>query len=241
MQPAGVSCARGFLLRRGTALRLIGAMPLIRIDRPSRPQPGSLSRRRFIKLGASTAAFTAASWDRVLGANDRVGVGMIGCGLIGRIHTRSFMAQPDVHIVAVAETYRPRLEAAAELIGGNVSKYGDFRTLLENKAIDAVVVATPDHWHGPTTACALISPKTYNRHRPMHSLSCSTRSQSNTLAPRLLELEPEPAQCWASQVQIPGPKASCTIAALALACALSSASPADLPAQTGGQMMFQTL
>ena len=61
----------------------------------------------------------------------------------------------------------------------------------------------------------------------MHTLSCSTRSQSNTLAPHLLELEPEPAHLWASKLGTPGRKAFCTIAALTLACALSSASPAD--------------
>src|SRR5881227_4440 len=93
------------------------------------------TRRHFIKTTAAVAAFTAASWDRVLGANERIGVGIIGFGLIGRIHTRNFKAQPEAQIVGVAETYRPRLEAAAELIGGNVAKYGDFRRLLENKAI----------------------------------------------------------------------------------------------------------
>src|SRR2546426_1610133 len=81
---------------------------------------------------------------------------------------------------------------------------------------------------GPT-AGALISPKTYKRHHAMHSLSCSTRSQSNTFVPHLLDLEPELPmhRDWASQVQIPGPKAFCASAALTLACALSSASPAD--------------
>jgi len=114
-----------------------------------------LSRRRFLKSG-TVAAFTAASWGRVFGANERVGVGLIGVGLMGRIHLRNFQAQPDARIVAVAETHRPRLEAAAELAGGSPARYGDFRRLLENKAVDVVVVATPDHWHALVTmmACA---------------------------------------------------------------------------------------
>src|SRR6266571_2048509 len=81
---------------------------------------------------------------------------------------------------------------------------------------------------GPT-AGALISPKTYKRHHAMHSLSCSTRSQSNTFVPHPLNLEPELPmhRDWASKLQIPSRKAFCTIAALTLAWALSSASPAD--------------
>src|SRR6266568_6580315 len=79
---------------------------------------------------------------------------------------------------------------------------------------------------GPT-AGALISPKTYKRHHAMHSLSCSTRSQANTFAPHLPDLEPQPVHRCPSQFEIPGLKALCTIAALTLACALSSASPAD--------------
>src|SRR6266568_9498020 len=79
---------------------------------------------------------------------------------------------------------------------------------------------------GPT-AGALISPKTYKRHHAMHSLSCSTRSQANTFAPHLPDLEPQPVHRCPSQFEIPGLKALCTMAVLGLAWALSSASPAD--------------
>src|SRR5947208_16636700 len=81
---------------------------------------------------------------------------------------------------------------------------------------------------GPT-AGALISPKTYKRHHAMHSLSCFTRSQGNTLVHHLLDLELELPmhRDWASKLQIPGPKAFCASTALTLACALSIASPAN--------------
>jgi predicted dehydrogenase len=116
---------------------------------------GRITRRTFIKAGAATA-LTAASWARVYGANERIGIGMIGFGLIGRIHTRNFKAQPDVNIVGLAEVYQPRLEAAAQLVGGKVAEYRDFRRLLDNKDVDAVVISTADHWHALMTmmACA---------------------------------------------------------------------------------------
>ena len=88
------------------------------------------------------------------GANERFGIGLIGFGLIGRVHTRSFKAQSDVNLAAVADTYGPRREAAAAMVGGNVATYADFRKILDRKDIDAVVVATPDHWHALMTMLA---------------------------------------------------------------------------------------
>src|SRR5688572_7757224 len=132
-----------------------------------------ITRRRFLgEIRNSTAAglafgATALSTSRVFGANERVNVGIIGYGLIGRLHTRNFKEQPDVNVAAVAEVYQPRMDAAAELIGGDVAKYGDFRRMLDNKAIDAVVVATPDHWHALMTMMACAAGKDVYVEKPL--------------------------------------------------------------------------
>ena len=80
-----------------------------------------MKRREFIKRVAQTTAVvstTALSTSRAFGANERVGIGVIGCGLIGRIHTRSFVSLPGAQVVAVADTYQPRLDAAQMVVGG---------------------------------------------------------------------------------------------------------------------------
>ena len=90
-----------------------------------------ITRRTFIRTGV--AGLTALSASRVLGANERVNVGIIGFGLIGRIHTQSFMEQPDVNIAGVSEVYRPRADACAALVGREIKKYPDFRKMLDDK------------------------------------------------------------------------------------------------------------
>src|SRR5512147_154982 len=115
----------------------------------------SLTRRAALGLAAS-----AASYSRILGANDRVGVGFIGYGLIGAQHVFDFKNQDDVDLVAVSDTFAPRMEQGVAICrqkpGQQTRAIADFRRLIEERDIDAVVVSTPDHWHALMTmmACA---------------------------------------------------------------------------------------
>ncbi len=110
-----------------------------------------LDRRDFMKragIGAVTAgmALTGAS-ARVLGANDRVRVGLIGAGRQGTDDMKDFALQPDAEIVAVCDVYQPNLDKALAAAGGQAQSYKDFRQVLDRKDIDVVIVGTPDHWH----------------------------------------------------------------------------------------------
>ncbi|MCI0422035.1 MAG: Gfo/Idh/MocA family oxidoreductase [Acidobacteria bacterium] len=117
---------------------------------------------------ASAAAWlSAASYRKVLGANERVRAGLIGIGLIGKRHLLDFMAQPDVDIAAICEVYEPRLEEGVATSGGKAERFKDFRKMLERKDVDAVVVSTPDHWHALMTIMACAAGKDVYVEKPL--------------------------------------------------------------------------
>jgi predicted dehydrogenase len=131
------------------------------------------SRRTFLAAGVSATAATAlpaASYARVCGANERIGVGFIGYGLIGKRHVLDFQEQPDVNMVAVSDAHRGRVEEAKSLIGDSGAKvrgYRDFRELLDDADVDAVCIATPDHWHALMTMLACAAGKDVYVEKPL--------------------------------------------------------------------------
>ena len=127
-----------------------------------------MKRRDFIKrVAQSSAVVSALSARRALGANDRIGIGLIGFGLIGRLHARNFHALPGSRVTAVADVFQPRLDAAVDSMGGAAARYRDFRKLLEDKNVDAVVIATPDHWHALMTVMACAAGKEVYVEKPL--------------------------------------------------------------------------
>jgi len=123
------------------------------------------NRRSFGKALAATAL----SSSRVLGASDRIRVGIIGCGGMGRGLWTSFLAQPDVAPVAVCDVFAPHRERAVQMAAGKqkVDSYTDFRPMLDRKDLDAVIVATPDHWHALLTITACRAGKDVYVEKPL--------------------------------------------------------------------------
>jgi predicted dehydrogenase len=109
-------------------------------------------RRNF--LHASGLGITALSASRVLGANDRVNMALIGCGGRGRYVARLIRETPNVAYTAVADVYTRNGQAAREWAGPDAKFFQDFRKILDLKEVDAVHVATPDHWHAIASVLA---------------------------------------------------------------------------------------
>jgi predicted dehydrogenase len=121
-----------------------------------------MNRRTFF-LGAASAMSATQVW----GANDRVRMGLIGSGGRGREDWTTFVGQPEVEPVAVCDVYDPFREKGIAISQGLAKPYKDFRRLLEQKDIDAVIVATPDHWHAVITVAACEAGKDVYCEKPL--------------------------------------------------------------------------
>ena len=123
------------------------------------------SRRQFVQVTAAAGAATLLRAKGVLGANERISVGLIGCGGRGQQNWQRFLKQPDVNPVAACDVYEPFLHKTTA--GTSIAPYKDFRRLLERKDIDAVIVATPDHWHALQTVMACEAGKDVYAEKPL--------------------------------------------------------------------------
>lgn len=118
----------------------------------------TLSRRSFLRVSTLAAASTLIP-RRVLGANDDLRLGFIGVGSRGGSLCKQFMDVPGIRIVALSDADSATLEKVAVQIdkkypGTQVGRHQDFRKLLERKDVDAVVIASPNHWHALMTIMA---------------------------------------------------------------------------------------
>jgi len=154
------------------------------------------TRRVFLTNVAATVAgmaielntFGSSNTRRVIGPNDKIRMGFIGVGNRGWKLLRSFMSHDNVEVVALCDVYEPYLlrdrskvdkrllkelggiippMGENEMFKGKVDRYKDFRMLLERKDIDAVCIATPDHWHAIQTIMACEAGKDVYVEKPL--------------------------------------------------------------------------
>jgi len=128
----------------------------------------TLLRRDFLSVAArgAAAALPALSYSRVLGANDRIALGVIGPGDRGQHDMGLFLETGQVEVVALADIYGDHVEQARAKAPG-AKAFTDHRELLALKGIDAVLIATPDHWHAPCAIDALNAGKDVYVEKPL--------------------------------------------------------------------------
>ncbi|MCW5981782.1 MAG: Gfo/Idh/MocA family oxidoreductase [Bryobacteraceae bacterium] len=139
------------------------------------------NRRRFLKtagLGAAMAgagplaAQTASSRDAVAGANDRIRVALIGCGGMGRGDLKDFLRVSGVQCVALCDVDKAQMDQTVREIVEPAGQRADlltqdFRHVVDRNDLDAVIVATPDHWHALPTIMACKSGKDVYVEKPL--------------------------------------------------------------------------
>jgi predicted dehydrogenase len=164
------------------------------------------TRRKFITqtgmitagIGLGVNPISAISYNRIIGANDKIRVGFIGVGNRGTQLLRIFMDQPDCEIAALCDVYEPyitrdrskvdpryistrgrQIPQMGETFANKVEKYSDYRKLLENKNIDAVCIATPDHWHALMTIHSIQAGKDVYVEKPLSKTIVEGRAMIN--------------------------------------------------------------
>lgn len=157
------------------------------MDNEIDPKAGGATRREFIKKASTAAAAVATarlfktpvygqnqapSTGRVIGANDRIVVGFVGLGNQGlNSHLKPMVASSQANnlaIAAVCDVSKHRRDEAQQAAGGaSVQAFEDYRQLLENKDIDAIVCATVDHWHARVSMDSMKAGKHIYVEKPM--------------------------------------------------------------------------
>ncbi|MFY0655030.1 MAG: Gfo/Idh/MocA family oxidoreductase [Cyclobacteriaceae bacterium] len=115
-----------------------------------------MKRREFIKKGSIAAstiplAFNIPGKAFGLAANDKINIGVIGCKGMGWANTKSMLKSEEVNLLGICDVdsnvIDQRISEYADFRDNKPKRYGDYRKLLKDKNIDAVIVGTPDHWH----------------------------------------------------------------------------------------------
>jgi predicted dehydrogenase len=133
----------------------------------------SISRRNFLHTTSAVSALAlnrgilAQEPAKPVSANDRIHVACIGFGIMGQGDVRTVSSLQGVELVAVADVYDGRLTLAKERYGKGIFTSRDYREVLNRSDVDAVIVATPDHWHGRIATDAMKAGKDVYCQKPM--------------------------------------------------------------------------
>ena len=128
----------------------------------------STTRRHFLQAGATTTMLSAAApAQNAKSANDKINVACIGFGIMGQGDVTTVTTVPGTKLVAVSDVYEGRLTKAKEVYGKDIFTTRDYREVLNRRDIDAVIVATPDHWHQIIACDAMRAGKDVYCQKPM--------------------------------------------------------------------------
>jgi predicted dehydrogenase len=130
----------------------------------------SITRRDFVKSSMAAGAVMALPFSRVRGANEAVRVGVAGLRGQGRSHIGSFRGTAGVRVVALCDVDGNILDGEVKKFkdrNEKVSAYIDCRKMLEDRSIDVVSIATPDHWHVPLAAYSIVAGKDVYVEKPL--------------------------------------------------------------------------
>jgi len=135
----------------------------------------SLSRRQF-NIGSVATALAATTFQSTeaqpASSNERIRVGMIGVGNRGGSLLKGLLVHPDAQVVAICDVFQPSLDTTMQTLAKHrpndkVDQYSDFRKLIERADLDAIVIATPDHWHAIQTIAACRAGKDVYVEKPL--------------------------------------------------------------------------
>ena len=129
--------------------------------------PNDVSRRTFLMTSAVAVAAVSVPAAQAKSANDTLNIGCIGTG--GRCQTlmKSLVKVPNVRIAAVCDIYDAHLAAGRKLADPKAVATKVYKEILDNKDIDAVLIASPNHWHVPMTVDALAAGKDVYVEKPL--------------------------------------------------------------------------
>ena len=125
------------------------------------------NRRTFFAAASGLALGTRMATAKAQGANNRIRIGVIGTGGRARGLMNHLKRLPGNELVAICDVYEPRMLQAAEIAGATATKVADYRRILDDRGIDAVVIGTPDHWHKTITLDAVAAGKDVYVEKPV--------------------------------------------------------------------------